>query len=410
MPCIQGNYGKRYSSQFRHDIITSDPGVDFATINIDQLAESININCGNTNMQVDRYLLREVSVPFIGVSSALLVIFLTYSMTVFLAKASSGLFNPGEVAYLTFLKSIIALEVLLPLGMYLGIILGMGRLYSDSEMYALQAAGIGEVRLLRPIIIFAATIAIVIGLLSTVARPWAYRQVYEVGAAAAASTELERIRAGQFYVDDNARRTIFIQGMSEDRRQLQGIFIRSRDNQGLQVTSSATGFFEPFATEDHHKLVLVDAQVYKTVDDGPNVLGRFKTLSLFLRIADPKPVGYKVKAESSLNLRNYQDPKEKAEYQWRLSTSLSALLLALAAVPLSRSLPRRGRYAKTLIALLVYASYLNFLTMAKTWVEQEKVASIWWVPGLLALVVVIFYAPWRVLVRRHKAKQSHADR
>ena len=60
-------------------------------------------------MQVDRYLLREVSVPFVGGSSALLVIFLTYSMTVFLAKASSGLFSLSEVAYLTFLKSILAL-------------------------------------------------------------------------------------------------------------------------------------------------------------------------------------------------------------------------------------------------------------------------------------------------------------
>ena len=361
-------------------------------------------------MQVDRYLLREVSVPFIGVSSALLVIFLTYSMTVFLADASSGLFNPGEVAFLTFLKSIIALEVLLPLSLYLGVILGMGRLYSDSEMYAMQAAGIGEARLLRPIIIFAVIIAIVIGLLSTVARPWAYRQVYELGATAAASTEVDRIRAGQFYVDEKAGRTIFIQSMSEDRHRLQGVFIRSRDNQGLQVTSSATGFFEPFATEGHHKLVLVDAQVYKTVDDGPNVLARFKTLSLFLGIADPKPIGYKVKAESSLNLRNYQDSKEKAEFQWRMSTSLSALLLALAAVPLSRSLPRRGRYAKTMIALLVYASYLNFLTMAKTWVEQERVASIWWVPGLLALMVAFFYTPWRVLLIRYKAKQSYADR
>ena len=165
-------------------------------------------------MQVDRYLLREVSVPFIGVSSALLVIFLTYSMTVFLADASSGLFNPGEVAFLTFLKSIIALEVLLPLSLYLGVILGMGRLYSDSEMYAMQAAGIGEARLLRPIIIFAVIIAIVIGLLSTVARPWAYRQVYELGATAAASTEVDRIRAGQFYVDEKAGRTIFIQSMS----------------------------------------------------------------------------------------------------------------------------------------------------------------------------------------------------
>ena len=67
-------------------------------------------------MLIDRYLLREVSLPFIGVSSALLLVFLTYSITAFLAKASGGLLNPGEIAHLTFLKSVIALEVLLPMG------------------------------------------------------------------------------------------------------------------------------------------------------------------------------------------------------------------------------------------------------------------------------------------------------
>jgi lipopolysaccharide export system permease protein len=155
--------------------------------------------------------------------------------------------------------------------------------------------------------------------------------------------------------------------------------------------------------------VLVDAQVYKRVDDGPNILGHFKSLSLFLRVADPKPVGYKVKAESSLNLRDYQDSKEKAEFQWRLSTSLSALLLALAAVPLSRSLPRRGRYAKTLIALLVYTLYIYLLTVGKTWVEQEKATSIWWVPGALSFLVFTFYAPWRILVRRSRARHPNVD-
>ncbi len=79
-------------------------------------------------MLVDRYLLREVSLPFIGVSSALLLVFLTYSITAFLAKASGGLLNPGEIAHLTFLKSLIALEVLLPMGLYLGVIIGLGRL------------------------------------------------------------------------------------------------------------------------------------------------------------------------------------------------------------------------------------------------------------------------------------------
>lgn len=360
-------------------------------------------------MLIDRYLLREVSVPFIGVSLALLAIFLTYSTTSFLAKASGGLLSPGEIAHLTFLKSVIALEVLMPLGLYLGVIMGLGRLYSDSEMYALQAAGIGEGRLLRPIVVFGISVAVLISLVSTVARPWAYKEAYDLRAAAAASSELERIKGGQFFVDDKTGRTIFIQSLSGDRRELQGIFIRSRDEKGLQVASSATGFFEESATASYNKLVLIDAQVYKRVSNGPNVLGNFKSLTVFLPKPNPEAVGYKVKTQSTMDLRNSHDPEENAEYQWRLSSALSTLLLVLAAVPLSRSLPRRGRYGKIMIALLVYALYINMLAMARTWVEQGIINSIWWVPGLLGLFVMMLYAPWCIPVRRHKSKRSNAN-
>jgi lipopolysaccharide export system permease protein len=360
-------------------------------------------------MLVDRYLVREVSLPFIEVGTALLAIFLTYSITSSLAKASGGLLNPAEITHLTFLKSVIALEVLVPLALYLGIILGLGRLYSDSEMYALQAAGIGEGRLLRPIIIFTITMAVLVSLLSTAVRPWAYREAYSLQAAAAVSSELERIKPGQFYVDNDSGRAVFIQSMSDDRRQLQGIFVRTRDSRGLQVASSATGFLEPTATADYHKLVLADAHVYKSVKDGPNILGRFKLLTIFLRVADPALIGYKVKTQATLDLRNRENPEEKAEYQWRLSTSVSTLLLVLAAVPLSRSLPRRGRYAKIMIALLVYAIYLNLLVMAKNWVEQEVVSTIWWVPGILALFVLALYRPWRIVTRRLAADESYAN-
>jgi lipopolysaccharide export system permease protein len=358
-------------------------------------------------MLVDRYLIREVSLPFIEVSAALLIIFLTYSVTSFLAKASGGLLTPAEVAHLTFLKSVIALEVLVPLALYLGIILGLGRLYSDSEIYALQAAGIGTGRLLLPIVVFATTMAILVSLLSTVVRPWAYESVYDLSATAAAASEFDRIKAGQFYVDDGSGRTVFIQHISEDRQRLQGIFVRSRDSHGLQVASSATGFLETTANADHHKLVLADAHIYKSVDNGPNILGHIKLLTVNLRIADPELVGYRVKAQATLDLRNRETPEEKAEYQWRLSTSLSTLLLVLAAVPLSHSLPRRGRYAKILVALLVYALYLNMLVMAKTWVEQESVNTIWWVPGLLSLAVVSFYHPLQAIKRRLASNRSH---
>ena len=354
-------------------------------------------------MLIDRYLVREVSLPFIGVGAALLVVFTTYSITSFLAKASGGLVNPAEIAQLTFLKSLIALEVLVPLALYLGIILGLGRLYSDSEMHALRGAGISEGRLLRPIIIFALTMAILVSLLSTVVRPWAYQQSYDLRAIAAASSELDRIKPGQFYVDNINRRTVFIQSMSEDRSQLRGIFVHTRDDQSLQIASSTTGFLETADTEDYQKLTLSDATVYKTVSDGPNIRSRFKSLAVNLRIADPELVGYKVKAQTTLDLRSAENPEEKAEYQWRLSASLSTLLLVLAAVPLSRSQPRQGRYAKIIVALLIYALYLNLLVMSRTWVEQEVVSSIWGVPIALAALVVALYKPWQLFSWRSEA-------
>ncbi len=251
--------------------------------------------------------------------------------------------------------------------------------------------------------------AILISLLSIVVRPWAYGEAYDLQAAAAASSELERIKPGQFFVDDKTGRTVFIQDMSDDHKSLQGVFVRSHDGHGLQVASSATGHLEPTSNINQQKLVLLDAHVYKRVDDGPNVLAHFKSLTISLRTGDPEDVGYKVKSQSTISLRHHPGTKEKAEFQWRLSTSLSTLLLVLVAVPLSRSLPRRGRYGKIMVALLVYAFYLNVITMAKTWVEQEKINTIWWVPGLLAIVVISFYIPWRSLTRRRTAKVSRAN-
>jgi lipopolysaccharide export system permease protein len=101
------------------------------------------------------------------------------------------------------------------------------------------------------------------------------------------------------------------------------------------------------------------------------------------------------------------DPNERAELQWRLSTPVSTLLLALLAIPLSRSKPRAGRYGKLLLALGLYVLYFNLLGMARTWVEQQSLASIWWVPGLLAGITIAALTPWRRL-RARFAKSRHA--
>ncbi len=92
-------------------------------------------------------------------------------------------------------------------------------------------------------------------------------------------------------------------------------------------------------------------------------------------------------------LKKYADPNAAAELQWRLSIPLSALLLALLALPLSSVSPRQGRYSQVFPAILIYVIYVNLLFVARNWVEQKTVpvsVGIWWVHGVFLLLVGIF--------------------
>lgn len=356
------------------------------------------------NKIIDHYLIREVIHPLLAIFIGLVVIFITFSLSRFLVAADAGLLRPAEVAQLTLLKSVISLDVLLPLSLFLGVMTGLGRLYSDSEIYALRAGGISEARLLRPLMRLGLILAVVVGLLSTWARPWAYAQSYEIQAKAEASAETGRIREARFYDFGKHERTVFIEHIAENGIDLDGVFIRTRKGDDLQIITAARGQFEYYFKPTLHRLKLSDARILKKVSDGTDLSGQFGSFSLLLPAQDPKPPGYRVKATSTNELRRSSDSVDRAEFQWRLSTPVSALLLALAAIPLSRSQPRQGRYAKMMLALGIYAIYFNLLDVSRSWVEQGSSTYIWWVPGLLSLVVAALYLP--AALKMHKDRRA----
>lgn len=355
---------------------------------------------------IDHYLIREITHPLMAIFLGLVVIFITFSLSRFLVDADAGLLQPSEVVRLTLLKSLISLDVLLPLSLFLGVMTGLGRLYTDSEIYAMRAAGISEASLLRPLMRLALLLALVVALLSGLVRPWAYAQSFAIKAMAEASSEIGRIREARFYGFGKNDQTVFIEHIAENGRDLDGVFIRTRKGEDLQVITATKGEFEYFFKPALHRLKLTDARVLKKVRDGTDLSGQFGSFSLFLPAQSPKPTGYKVKSASTNSLRQSSDPVDKAEFQWRMSTPVSALLLALAAIPLSRSRPRQGRYAKMLGALGIYAIYFNLLDVSRSWVEQGSSDYIWWVPGLLSLVVAGLYLPAILKIRKDRRAQA----
>ncbi|MBT8366090.1 MAG: LptF/LptG family permease, partial [Deltaproteobacteria bacterium] len=96
--------------------------------------------------------------------------------------------------------------------------------------------------------------------------------------------------------------------------------------------------------------------------------------------------------------------EEIAEFQWRLSTPLATILLALLGVPLSRSSPRRGKYAKVTTAVVIFAVYYNLSALTKKWVEKgvlDSIPGIWWIQFLLAgLLLFLFWQPALIFFRR----------
>ncbi|MEZ5597896.1 MAG: LptF/LptG family permease [Pseudomonadales bacterium] len=109
---------------------------------------------------VDRYVAGAVGRPFLGVVVLLVGVFVAYSLARFLGEANEGLLSAQAVMRLAALKTVIALEVLLPIALYIGCIVGLGRLYSDWEVVAFRAGGVAETRLMLPAMLLATVIAL----------------------------------------------------------------------------------------------------------------------------------------------------------------------------------------------------------------------------------------------------------
>lgn len=345
-------------------------------------------------MIIDRYLLREVATPFVAISFALLTLYVTFSLTRYLTDATEGVLAANAVFKLTMLRAVIALEMLLPVALYIGLMVALGRFYSDWEVTAMRASGISERRIIVPILGLAVAIGIVIAGLSLWARPWAYNALYQFQAEARAFNELEQLEAGRFHYDEKRGRVVFMNARSSNR-ELSGLFVRTREGNDIQVLTASSGNFEAYARPDAHRLDVYDARIFRVGEGASNLTGHFDEFTLWLPTVIPDPVGYKPKRMSNSELVASPAPDARAELQWRQSTAVSALLLALLAVPLSRTQPRRGRFSKIMIAVIIYALYYNLLGVARTGVEQQATSSLWWAPMLLAVVVAIAFLTGR---------------
>jgi lipopolysaccharide export system permease protein len=348
---------------------------------------------------LDRYVAGAISKPLLIFCPALLFLYANFTAVRYLDRVASGLLPADAVLPLVLLNSAIALEILLPIGFHISVVVGLGRLHTDSEMTAFFACGTSPMRILRVVAVVSLLVAVLVAWLTLYVRPWANGLRYWLEHQAVAEFNFADLKPGHFYESPSGDRVLFFQAIDPDSGRMQRVFIQTTLGDTVTVVSADEAFHQP--ADDPRAagfLVCIRARSY---DLSPSQDDMSQTVSaeLLVKLDNPDdvPIGYKRKAAPTWQLARSLASPDIAELQWRLSAPVSAFLLGLLGFPLSRARPREGKYAKLFISALSYATFYNLQLIARTWVERDVVKSIpglWWPHLLLALLIVGLIWNW----------------
>ena len=339
----------------------------------------------------------------------LLALFASYSASGFLSDAVDGLLPVGSIAELIGLKVLISLEVLIPASLYISVMLSFARLYSESEFAAMFALRLTPATMMRAVLTLSAYLALVVGVLSLIVRPWAYERLHELSSRAGTLLDVNAMEPGSFYVGRDGTRVIFLAHRDGPDAPARDVFVKLRHSDRTEIIHARDAYKVARTGSDRDpEVYMSDAYVYEIDREGgqPDQAVHANGLTVFPQGRDSEPPGYSAVAASSVHLAASGSAEDTAELQWRLSTPLSTLLLGMLGIPLSRTRPRQGKYSRFGTALVVYFGYYLLCTSARTWVQHgvmPRFPGIWWAPGLLALLLLTTtYGP-KLALRRGRA-------
>ena len=282
-------------------------------------------------MIVFRYLSREVLLTLSAVSAVLLVIIMSGRFIKYLAQAASGLLDPGSLFLIMGFRLPGFLQLILPLGLFLGILLSYGRLYLESEMTVLSATGMSQQRLVCMTLFPATLVAIVVAWLSLSLAPQGANQFQLLLNKQDALTEFDTLEPGRFQALRDGTRVTYTERMSDDRVNLGGVFISQKNissnnkDRGISVLVAEKGRQE-IRPDGNRYLILDNGYRY----DGSPGQADYRAIKYDeYGVLLPKPdVSDEVTDRDAMptsTLVGSEDIRLRAELQWRMSLPLSLI-------------------------------------------------------------------------------------
>ncbi|MDT8438462.1 MAG: LptF/LptG family permease [Wenzhouxiangellaceae bacterium] len=348
-------------------------------------------------MRLERYLLGQLLRPILGVFAVVLVIVLAFYFSRYLADAVIDRLSIGDVARLASLRVLLFFDVLVPGAVFLGVIVGLGRLQTGYEITAIAAAGVGRRALLRVLLTIALTGLLLVAALTHLFRPWAYTEMYRMEAEMAVQIDLDRVEPGRFEIG-NKEWMIFAE------RRENGALAEVLVHQRLPTTRNLLRARRLQQRELEDGTVALDfigdVRVYSLETGGAgDLIHQTERLTVLTDAPPPQGRNRIRRALTFAQLMDAPGELEWGELQWRTLMPLSVFLLALVGLAMARINPRTGQTSKLINASIVVALYFSVIGTLSDRVDAGTIPiwpGLFWVPLLLLpLLALVFWLRWR---------------
>jgi lipopolysaccharide export system permease protein len=359
-------------------------------------------------LKLDRYLFGEFVQATFAAGVVLMIVAFGGVFTDVLRDMASGRVPVGMMLPQLGLVMLNWLPMILPLALMLGLMLGAGRMYRDSEMPVIAAVGVGPRRMLKPLLLLAVPMVAAVAACSLWLGPWAERLSKQMVNQANRNLIVAGLEPGAF-TELPGGGVIFVGNMSPDGSRFSRVFVYRQKEDRIDVTTSNEG--EVTVDKDGARYITLNNGFEV---EGPREAGLNYRLLSYRRNEVAMPVGeqkYDPNDPEMLptsKLLNDKRDEANAQLHHRIAPPLLALAFALLAIPLARNPPRQARFSTVMLGFLAYMVSVFLMQMGTKWLEQGKVAAelgLWWlVVPLLGIALWLYFTDGRM--RRAKVARA----
>lgn len=361
-------------------------------------------------MIIRRYISLQVLGATAAVTLVLTVILMSGRVIKYFGQAADGRLDVSLLSAVLLYRLPGFLDLIIPLGFYVAILLTLGRLYLDNEMAVLSASGVSRAQLVGYLML---PILVVMGTVSGTSlwlSPAGGAASDQLFAEQAKRHSFDMVRPGRFqFLGD---RLLYVASLSVDKQQLQDVrlFEQKKREEGkpaqLILVQARAAHAETNEATGERFLVLENGRRHELgVGEAAARELRFEQYRFLLPTTTALAPLSRMSSYSTPDL--YQESRQSrealAEWLWRISLPLFVPTAALLAFALSRVNPRQGRYLKLLPAILLYMGYVVSIGASRNLIEKGKAGEAliwsvhlaWFVLALLLVSAEYWQRQWQ---------------